>query len=88
MSKPNANPTDVMVAQRLGELEMTKIRMGWALEQQQQHIQALTAQLEAERTAHASTKDALVQAHAELAQHRESPRLPLEQEVNGHAKPH
>jgi hypothetical protein len=39
------NPIDAMVAAKIGELELTKIRMAWALERQQGEMQKMSALL-------------------------------------------
>ena len=39
------NPADTMVAARLGELELTRIRMAWTLEHLQHEVSRLTTLL-------------------------------------------
>jgi hypothetical protein len=68
------NPTDAIIAARLGELELKSIRLGWALEQYQGKLTEMAKQL--------SSKDALLAAKdAEIERLKEaakSPALPLD----------
>ena len=61
------NPTDAMIAAKIGELELTKIRMAWALEVQQGEMRKMAALLVA--------KDAELERLTEAAK---APALPLD----------
>lgn len=85
-TKPSslANPTDIAVAQRLGEYELTRIRMGWMLEQQQQTIAALNAALVSKDTLIAARdqeigylKDIVERREEEIKELRYEPELPM-----------
>lgn len=78
MSKMQGHPTDAMVAAKIGELEITRIRMAWLLEQQDMHIRVLSQKL-AEQQAVMAAKDDEIARLRELAN---EPKLPLEH-VNG-----
>lgn len=68
-----ANPTDAAVAQHIGELELTRIRMAWMLEQQSQQIKLMGLALN-ERDAMLAAKDAEI---VRLRQEANEPSLPL-----------
>jgi hypothetical protein len=74
MSKMQGHPTDAMIAARMGEMEMTRIRMAWMLEQQDIHIKVLSQRL-GEQQALLAAKDDEIKRLTELA---DSPTLPLD----------
>lgn len=73
MSKMQGHPTDAMIAARLGELEMMRIRMNWLLDQQHIQLQQM-AQALADRDAQIAVKDAEI---TRLNLEANEPGLPL-----------
>lgn len=82
MSKMQGHPTDAMIASRIGELEITRIRMNWMLDQQHVQLQQM-AQVLADRDAQIAVKDAEI---ARLRIEANEPALPLEHANGKHVE--
>lgn len=80
MTKPIVNPTDALVAAKLGEQELRLIRMAWMLENLQGQLRQ-AAQIINEKDVVIAAKDAEI---ARLRDDANEPELPMEK-ANGHA---